>query len=140
MLELCIQGIKIRQNSIVELHSKNHEHVLSRSCNRCFEQQFQSYVYYKPFSINEYIGEYIARTLNVNTVHYFVSKKQGNIYTTSFDFEKKNKYYVDATNLYCYDYYCNSSQERLELLLKESKRYWGDKMYNLYEAKRSKSI
>lgn len=71
------------------------------SAEVCFSKKLDSYVYYKKFSLEEFIGEYIAKYLKLKTVENFIIERNGILYIATKNFVQKDREYIHPSTI-CY--------------------------------------
>lgn len=94
-----IDEIITDKTKVLELNEKMLLKIGS-SAEVCFSKELDSYVYYKKFALEEFIGEYIAKYLNLRTVENFIIKRNGTLYIATKNFVQKDREYINPSTIY----------------------------------------
>lgn len=94
-----IDEIITDKTKVVFLKESSNKLIFGHTTKSSFSKELDSFVYYKPFSLEEYIGEYIAKYLNVNTVENFIVDVEGQKFIASKNFVNKNIEYISPKDI-----------------------------------------
>lgn len=102
-----IDEIITDKTKVVFLKESSNTLAFGHTAKSSFSKELDSFVYYKPFSLEEYIGEYIAKSLNVKTIENFIVDVEGKNFIASKNFVNKNTKYISPQDLISLGYQCN---------------------------------
>lgn len=116
-----IEEIITDKTKVVFLKASSNTLAFGHSAKVSFSKDLDSFVYYKPFFLEEYIGEYIAKYLGLKTVENFIVDVEGKNFIASKNFVNKNKKYITPKDFINTGYLLNVN--KLDKIFSSLKKY-----------------
>lgn len=115
-----IDEIITDKTKVVFLKESSNKLIFGHTTKSSFSKELDSFVYYKPFSLEEYIGEYIAKYLGLKTVENFIVDVRSKHFISSKSFIDKNKKYITPRDFINTGYLLNVNKlDKIFSLLKK---------------------